>query len=170
VLIDKIELYGMGIDFENIEYKPGKNIKDESRKKTDNLKFEVVSDSPTSNIQFLSLGLSGSLELKFTAPLEIASDGNTPKLYVVETTFGDDPSNSKACGTYRETMSASVTLSDGSSQPLIDENGEVNVCGDVNYALSVTSDATSINSIILKDNTENSSYDGYDINYVGFSL
>ena len=129
----------------------------------------MVSDVPTTNIQFVSLGLSGTLEAKLTSPLESASDGNNPKLYVIETTFGDDSYNTKACGNYKETMTATVRLSDGSSQQLLDENGEENVCGDVSYSLSVTSDGASIDSIVLKD-TENTKYDGYDINYIGFSL
>ena len=169
VLLDNVELYGMGVNFENVDYQAGENIK----MKTENLeslKVEVVSDVPTTNIQFVSLGLSGTLEAKLTSPLESASDGNNPKLYVIETTFGDDSYNTKACGNYKETMTATVRLSDGSSQQLLDENGEENVCGDVSYSLSVTSDGASIDSIVLKDTTENKKYDGYDINYIGFSL
>ena len=67
-------------------------------------------------------------------------------------------------------MTATVRLSDGSSQQLLDENGEENVCGDVSYSLGVTSDGASIDSIVLKDTTENKKYDSYDINYIGFSF
>ena len=171
VLLDDVSLYGVSIDLDDAVYTEGANIKDINRKNILNVK--EMENQNSGIAKFLSLGLSGKLQVNFSTPISKSSSGISPTLVINEITYGDDSENSKACGPYLETASIKLELADGSvvdATKVIKNELTTDICGDLEFGLDFLQDEDEIISITIEDTTQKTNADGYDIDYIGFKL